>query len=167
VTSLHHFFLILTVRSLSDHELVWKYVDWVLEKDEEMGVRVLTERPANEPPSERLRADAVIDYLHRFPRAVIAYLEHLVFTRKMEVTVCFILLFYADVVVIGVIIVIVVVVIVFIVIVIVFIVFIIVIIIFIVVVLIIIIILINIIIIIIIIIHLSSSSSSSPSPPSS
>ena len=26
--------------SLSDHELVWKYIDWVLEKDEEMGVKV-------------------------------------------------------------------------------------------------------------------------------
>ena len=26
--------------SLNDHELVWKYVDWVLSKDEENGVRV-------------------------------------------------------------------------------------------------------------------------------
>ena len=46
---------------------------------------MLTERPANEPPSERLRPDAVIDYLHRFPSAVITYLEYLVFQRKLEV----------------------------------------------------------------------------------
>lgn len=26
--------------SLSDHELVWKYVDWVLSKDPEAGVQV-------------------------------------------------------------------------------------------------------------------------------
>ena len=25
---------------LSDHELLWKYVDWVLEKDEELGIKV-------------------------------------------------------------------------------------------------------------------------------
>lgn len=47
--------------------------------------QVLTERPANEPPSERLRPDAVIDYLHRFPSAVITYLEYLIFQRKLEV----------------------------------------------------------------------------------
>lgn len=46
---------------------------------------MLTERPPNEPPSERLRPDAVIDYLHRFPKAVITYLEYLVFQRKLEV----------------------------------------------------------------------------------
>ncbi|KAK7098537.1 transforming growth factor-beta receptor-associated protein 1-like [Littorina saxatilis] len=77
-------FIVEVLANLSDHELVWKYIDWVLEKDEEMGVKVLTERPANDPPSERLRPDAVIDYLHRFPSAVITYLEYLVFQRKLE-----------------------------------------------------------------------------------
>ena len=27
--------------SLSDHEIVWKYVDWTLEKDQEKGVQVI------------------------------------------------------------------------------------------------------------------------------
>lgn len=31
-----------SVFSLSDHELVWKYVDWVLTKDPEAGVQVMT-----------------------------------------------------------------------------------------------------------------------------
>jgi len=48
-------------------------------------LKIFTERPPNEPPSERMRPDTVIDYLHRFPTAVVAYLEYLVFTRKMEV----------------------------------------------------------------------------------
>ncbi|PVD33381.1 hypothetical protein C0Q70_04636 [Pomacea canaliculata] len=77
-------FVVEVLANLSDHDLVWKYIDWVLEKDEELGVKVLTERPPNEPPSERLRPDAVIDYLHRFPKAVITYLEYLVFQRKLE-----------------------------------------------------------------------------------
>ncbi|GFR68319.1 transforming growth factor-beta receptor-associated protein 1 [Elysia marginata] len=70
--------------NLSNHELLWKYVDWVLEKDEELGVKIFTERPANEPQSERLRPETVVDYLHRFPRAVITYLEYLIFQRRLE-----------------------------------------------------------------------------------
>lgn len=31
--------------SLSDHDLVWKYIDWVLEKDEELGVKVCLLQP--------------------------------------------------------------------------------------------------------------------------
>ncbi|ESP04691.1 hypothetical protein LOTGIDRAFT_135703 [Lottia gigantea] len=77
-------FVIEFLANLNNHELVWKYIDWALEKDEELGVQILTERPVNEPPSERLRPDAVIDYLHRFPLAVINYLEYLVFQKKLE-----------------------------------------------------------------------------------
>ncbi|CAL1541537.1 unnamed protein product [Lymnaea stagnalis] len=77
-------FVVTFLSSLADHELLWKYVDWVLEKDEELGVRVFTDRPANEAQSERLRPETVVDYLHRFPRAVITYLEYLIFQRKLE-----------------------------------------------------------------------------------
>lgn len=70
--------------SLSDHDLVWKYVDWALERDQELSIKIFTERPSQEPPSERLRPDTVIDYLHRFPKAVITYLEYLVFQKKLE-----------------------------------------------------------------------------------
>ena len=48
-------------------------------------LQIFTERPPNEPPTERLRPDTVIDYLHRFPKAVITYLEYLVFQKKLEV----------------------------------------------------------------------------------
>ncbi|XP_005106604.1 transforming growth factor-beta receptor-associated protein 1 [Aplysia californica] len=77
-------FVVEFLSSLTDHELLWKYVDWVLEKDEELGVRIFTERPASEAQSERLRPETVVDYLHRFPRAVITYLEFLVFQRRLE-----------------------------------------------------------------------------------
>ncbi|GFO22479.1 transforming growth factor-beta receptor-associated protein 1 [Plakobranchus ocellatus] len=77
-------FIVLFLASLTNHELLWKYVDWVLEKDEELGVKIFTERPANEPQSERLRPETVVDYLHRFPRAVITYLEYLIFQRRLE-----------------------------------------------------------------------------------
>ncbi|XP_052801707.1 transforming growth factor-beta receptor-associated protein 1-like [Mya arenaria] len=77
-------FVVNFLSSLSDHDLVWKYVDWALERDQELSIKIFTERPSQEPPSERMRPDTVIDYLHRFPMAVVTYLEYLVFQRKLE-----------------------------------------------------------------------------------
>ncbi|KAH3886109.1 transforming growth factor-beta receptor-associated protein 1-like [Dreissena polymorpha] len=77
-------FVVNFLSNLSDHDLVWKYVEWALEKDQELSIKIFTERPAQEPPSERLRPDTVIDYLHRYPRAVVSYLEYLVFQKKLE-----------------------------------------------------------------------------------
>lgn len=47
--------------------------------------QIFTNRPSSEPPSERMRPDTIIDYLHRFPQAVISYLEYLIFQKKLEV----------------------------------------------------------------------------------
>ncbi|XP_023220764.1 transforming growth factor-beta receptor-associated protein 1-like [Centruroides sculpturatus] len=69
---------------LSDYHLVWKYVDFVLEKNEELGVKIFTNRPENELPSERMRPELIVDYFHRFPVALIKYLEYLVFVKKLE-----------------------------------------------------------------------------------
>ncbi|XP_064600183.1 transforming growth factor-beta receptor-associated protein 1-like [Liolophura sinensis] len=77
-------FVVEFLANLSDHELIWKYVDWALEKDEDIGVKIFTERPASEAQTERLRPDTVVDYLHKFPKAVISYLEYLVFQKKLE-----------------------------------------------------------------------------------
>ncbi|XP_070566294.1 transforming growth factor-beta receptor-associated protein 1-like isoform X2 [Ptychodera flava] len=77
-------FVVDFLASLSDHELVWRYVDWAIKKDELLGIKIFTDRPKNEVPSERLRPDDIIDYLHRYPRAVIRYLEYLVFTKRLE-----------------------------------------------------------------------------------
>ncbi|XP_033102642.1 transforming growth factor-beta receptor-associated protein 1-like [Anneissia japonica] len=71
---------------LSDHELLWRHVDWALTKDQDKAVKVFTERPATETSSERLRPDDVIAFLHSYPKAVIRYLEFLVFTKNLEQT---------------------------------------------------------------------------------
>ena len=70
------------------HSLIWKELKAVCRDkrvNEFLYFQIFTERPANEPPSERLRAETVIDYLHKFPKAVIIYLEYLVFQKKLEV----------------------------------------------------------------------------------
>ncbi|PIK62386.1 hypothetical protein BSL78_00705 [Apostichopus japonicus] len=77
-------FIVEFLAKLSDHELVWRYVEWCLQKDPELTVKIFTERPEDEPPTERMRPDTIIDYLHAYPTAVIRYLEHLVFQKKLE-----------------------------------------------------------------------------------
>ena len=47
--------------------------------------QVFTERPANDPQTERMRPDLVIEFLARYPAAVISYLEYLIFMRKLQV----------------------------------------------------------------------------------
>ncbi|XP_015915375.1 transforming growth factor-beta receptor-associated protein 1 [Parasteatoda tepidariorum] len=69
---------------LSDHLLLWKYVDFILEREQELGVKIFTDRPSSEPSSERLRPDFIVEYLHRYPQALLKYLEHLVLEKKLE-----------------------------------------------------------------------------------
>lgn len=78
------YFIVEFLSQLSDHELVWRYVEWCLLKDPVLTVKIFVERPEDEPPTERMRPDTIIDYLHAYPTAVIRYLEHLVFQKKLE-----------------------------------------------------------------------------------
>ena len=47
--------------------------------------QVFIERPEGEAQTEKMREDVVIDYLSRYPSAIITYLQHLVFTKKLQV----------------------------------------------------------------------------------
>ena len=49
--------------------------------------QIFTERPEDEVESEKLRPDAVADYLVKFPLAMRLYLEYLVFERNTKVCV--------------------------------------------------------------------------------
>ncbi|XP_037502813.1 transforming growth factor-beta receptor-associated protein 1 homolog [Rhipicephalus sanguineus] len=69
---------------LSNHKLLWSFAELALEKDQEMGVKIFTDRPSDEPDSDELKPENVLEYLHRFHDAVVLYLEHLVFGKKLE-----------------------------------------------------------------------------------
>nr|XP_014345144.1 PREDICTED: transforming growth factor-beta receptor-associated protein 1 [Latimeria chalumnae] len=68
----------------SNHELVWKYADWALQKNEKVGVQIFTKRPLEEQQTNSLNPDDAIKYLTRYPKAVTAYLEHLVLDQKVR-----------------------------------------------------------------------------------
>uniref|UniRef100_A0A2R5L6M1 Putative vacuolar assembly/sorting n=1 Tax=Ornithodoros turicata TaxID=34597 RepID=A0A2R5L6M1_9ACAR len=63
---------------LSDSQLVLRYVEPALEKDQLMGVKVFTGGNHDDQP------DRVLELLHRFPEATVKYLEHLVLEKKIE-----------------------------------------------------------------------------------
>lgn len=69
---------------LENHQLVWMFAEAALEKDQLVGLKVFTERPPEEPETERMRPDSVLEFLHRFSDAVVGYLEFLVYRRKIE-----------------------------------------------------------------------------------
>ncbi|XP_067889921.1 transforming growth factor-beta receptor-associated protein 1 homolog isoform X2 [Heterodontus francisci] len=68
----------------SNHELVWKYADWALQKNEEVGIQIFTRRPLDENETSRMNPDDIVNYLHKYKKAVVVYLEHLVFERSIQ-----------------------------------------------------------------------------------
>ncbi|XP_078401715.1 transforming growth factor-beta receptor-associated protein 1 homolog isoform X1 [Cetorhinus maximus] len=67
-----------------NHELVWKYADWALLKNEEVGIQIFTRRPLDENQTSCMNPDDIVNYLHKYKKAVVVYLEHLVFERNIQ-----------------------------------------------------------------------------------
>lgn len=64
---------------------MWRYADFVLSRDQEVGVGIFTLRSAQEMNSDALKPDTVVNYLHQYPKAVVKYLEHLVIKQEIQV----------------------------------------------------------------------------------
>nr|XP_025958980.1 transforming growth factor-beta receptor-associated protein 1 isoform X2 [Dromaius novaehollandiae] len=67
----------------SDQDLVWKYSEWALQKNEEVGVQIFTKRPLEEQ-EKTINPDDIIGCLNKYPKSLVKYLEHLVLERKIE-----------------------------------------------------------------------------------
>ncbi|MBN3308503.1 TGFA1 protein, partial [Amia calva] len=68
----------------SNQDLIWKYADWALKKNEKVAVQIFTRRPVDEEKAGKLNPDDVIKYLHKYSQAIILYLEHLVLERNIQ-----------------------------------------------------------------------------------
>lgn len=68
----------------SDQDLVWKYSEWILQKNEEVGVQIFTKRPLEEQEKNNINPDDIVSCLNKYPKARVKYLEHLVLERKIE-----------------------------------------------------------------------------------
>lgn len=62
----------------SDPSVVWRYTDFILDRDAAEGVRVFTETQASLDPSR------VLHTLQRYPEARLGYLHYLIDTKKLQ-----------------------------------------------------------------------------------
>ncbi|KAK7877110.1 hypothetical protein WMY93_032190 [Mugilogobius chulae] len=73
-------FTVSRLSQLEDTDTVWKYAPWALHHDQETGVQIFTQRPAQiQLPSEQ-----VLSLLQTHPQARIKYLEFLLHDMKSE-----------------------------------------------------------------------------------
>ncbi|XP_053163353.1 transforming growth factor-beta receptor-associated protein 1 isoform X1 [Hemicordylus capensis] len=71
--------------SCMDHELVWKYAEWILKQNEEVGVYIFTKRPLEEEQQKNsFNPDDVISCLNKYPKSLVKYLEFLVLERRIK-----------------------------------------------------------------------------------
>ncbi|XP_062982292.1 transforming growth factor-beta receptor-associated protein 1 isoform X2 [Elgaria multicarinata webbii] len=71
--------------SCLDHELVWKYAEWVLQQSEEVGVYIFTKRPLEEAQHKNsFNPDDVISCLNKYPTSLVKYLEFLVLEKRIK-----------------------------------------------------------------------------------
>ncbi|XP_069694581.1 transforming growth factor-beta receptor-associated protein 1-like isoform X2 [Periplaneta americana] len=77
-------FFVECLANLKEPELLWRYADFVLSRDEEIGVGIFTLRSAHELSSDTMKPDSIVEYLHQYPKAVVKYLEHLVIKQDIQ-----------------------------------------------------------------------------------
>lgn len=86
----YHIYLVCTVYYFNSYfyrytnsELVVKYAQWALERDEVLATKIFTEREDN---SDILSPHRVLEYLHSFPVATVSYLEHIIRSKGLKVS---------------------------------------------------------------------------------
>ncbi|XP_068124336.1 transforming growth factor-beta receptor-associated protein 1 isoform X2 [Hyperolius riggenbachi] len=67
-----------------DQQLVWQYVDWVLQKSEQTGVQIFTKRPLDEQLQNGFSPDKIVNHLCKYRKALLIYLEHLVMDKMIQ-----------------------------------------------------------------------------------
>lgn len=70
--------------NLKEPEFLWRYADFVLSRDQEVGVGIFTLQSAQDVNSDALKPDTIVNYLHQYPKAVVKYLEHLVIKQEIQ-----------------------------------------------------------------------------------
>eukprot|EP00079_Xenopus_tropicalis_P013183 XP_002941202.1 PREDICTED: transforming growth factor-beta receptor-associated protein 1 [Xenopus tropicalis] len=67
-----------------DQHLVWQYADWVLQKSEQVGVRIFTKRSPEEYTQNGFCPDKIVSYLCKYHKALLLFLEHLVLEKMLQ-----------------------------------------------------------------------------------
>ncbi|KAI3367597.1 hypothetical protein L3Q82_026440 [Scortum barcoo] len=66
--------IVLTLSQLHDRDAVWKFADWTLKRNQEIGVQIFSKRP----PDDQFETQDVLVLLEKYPLALLLYLEFLI-----------------------------------------------------------------------------------------
>ncbi|XP_029316686.1 LOW QUALITY PROTEIN: transforming growth factor-beta receptor-associated protein 1 [Cottoperca gobio] len=72
--------IVWTLSQLQDEDAVWKFADWTLQKNQEIGVQIFIKRP----PDDRFETQDVLALLEKYPQALLLYLEFLIYDLNSE-----------------------------------------------------------------------------------
>ncbi|KAF3701063.1 Transforming growth factor-beta receptor-associated protein 1 [Channa argus] len=72
--------IVWTLSQLKDQDTVWKFADWALQRNQEIGVRIFTKHP----PDGQLETQDIISLLEKYPKALLFYLEFLIHELNNE-----------------------------------------------------------------------------------
>ncbi|KAK2826415.1 hypothetical protein Q5P01_020629 [Channa striata] len=72
--------IVWTLSQLEDQDIVWKFADWTLQRNQEIGAQIFTKRT----PDGQLETQAIITLLEKYPQALLLYLEFLIYELKSE-----------------------------------------------------------------------------------
>ncbi|XP_068608221.1 transforming growth factor-beta receptor-associated protein 1 [Brachionichthys hirsutus] len=67
--------IVRTLSQLQDGDLVWKFADWILERDQETGLQIFT----SHPQVDQIKTQEVLTLLQKYPLALLLYLEFLIY----------------------------------------------------------------------------------------
>uniref|UniRef100_A0A672HNN3 Transforming growth factor-beta receptor-associated protein 1-like n=1 Tax=Salarias fasciatus TaxID=181472 RepID=A0A672HNN3_SALFA len=73
--------IVKTLSELKSPDIVWAFADWTLQQNQETGVQIFTRRP----PDDLFDANDVLTLLHKYPLALLLYLEFLINDLNNEV----------------------------------------------------------------------------------
>lgn len=72
--------IVWTLSQLQDRDTVWKFADWTLQQNQEIGVQIFSRRP----PDDRFETQDVLALLEKYPLALLLYLEFLIHNVNSE-----------------------------------------------------------------------------------
>ncbi|XP_042356083.1 transforming growth factor-beta receptor-associated protein 1 [Plectropomus leopardus] len=72
--------IVWTLSQLQDKDTVWKFADWTLQRNQEIGVQIFNKRP----PADRFETQDALAFLEKYPLALLLYLEFLIHDLQSE-----------------------------------------------------------------------------------
>ncbi len=66
--------------------MIWKHIDWAMGVDQEKAVNVFVRQMDGPHAKAHFKYEETLDFLMKYETAKVVYLEHLIFVKRIEVS---------------------------------------------------------------------------------